>query len=444
MANEITITAQDDLTREQGHARLVIGGLSGVDASQLSVQSTTFSLRRSGFTEPNLSDSGWQVAEISLQPVAIEFDSGNVVLVVGPNIVEAIEPFSTLSFSLQLPGQPVAETTLLWPDITPPIMRRGADGRALGEAVSEAPVVKADDTQEKARAAKLAELEEERKQAEEQKRRVEAERQAEEKRLADEREIEAAQRALEEERRKLQNKSAEDVDEAGEGPTYIGNTSEHSSGSSGNGVLGSVIKLVGAIFIGWGLLDYGLDKGGIDLYGELGITLPQLIWIFSAWISEGIGIFLYATGVNLNKDGEETEEEKSFFLKHYSVIGSLLVASVVLSVILSGNDGLNEVVNCNPPPPDTYSGECEAGEKNGYGKYLWGNGDRYVGNWKDDNAHGQGTAVFGSDVYKGIWKNGCFNERGMQAMVGNVSKEDCQCSTCVITHPPTTSPKHPN
>jgi hypothetical protein len=199
MANEITVEAEDDLTREQGHARLVIEGLSGVDFSQLSAQTTTYSLRRSGFTEPNLSDDGWQVAEVDLNPIAIEFDSGNVALVVGPNIVEAIEPFSTLIFSLQLPGQPVAETTLLWPDITPPIMRRENDGRALGEAASKAQATQVDDTEEKARAAKLAELEEERTRLEVERKEAE-ERQAEEKRLADERKIEAAQLALEEEK----------------------------------------------------------------------------------------------------------------------------------------------------------------------------------------------------------------------------------------------------
>jgi len=48
-----------------------------------------------------------------------------------------------------------------------------------------------------------------------------------------------------------------------------------------------------------------------------------------------------------------------------------------------------------------------------------------VGDWKDGIPHGRGTVVLGSNLYTGIWKNGCFNERRLQLVFEDVSTEDC-------------------
>ena len=40
---------------------------------------------------------------------------------------------------------------------------------------------------------------------------------------------------------------------------------------------------------------------------------------------------------------------------------------------------------------DKYVGEFKGGFKNGHGKYIWSNGDEYVGEFKDDKPNGQGT-----------------------------------------------------
>jgi hypothetical protein len=194
MTDGITIRAEDDLTREQGNARLIVEGLSGVDITNISAQNTQYWIRRSGFTEPNLSAHGWQVAEVALQPIATEVDGDNVVLVVGPNIVEVIEPYSTFSFSVQLPGMSdVAETTLLWPDITPPIMRKGSDDKSLGDAGGRA----AEITRHKEEADRQASEEVK---AEEQAKQAARLSELEEERLENEIKIAAAKLALEEEK----------------------------------------------------------------------------------------------------------------------------------------------------------------------------------------------------------------------------------------------------
>jgi len=46
---------------------------------------------------------------------------------------------------------------------------------------------------------------------------------------------------------------------------------------------------------------------------------------------------------------------------------------------------------------DKYVGEFKGGFKNGHGKYIWSDGDEYVGEFKDDKPNGQGTYT---------WSNG--------------------------------------
>ena len=58
-----------------------------------------------------------------------------------------------------------------------------------------------------------------------------------------------------------------------------------------------------------------------------------------------------------------------------------------------------------------FANECISGDcANGYGTYVWENGDKYIGEAKDNILHGQGTYTFGSgpnkgDQYVGEYKN---------------------------------------
>jgi hypothetical protein len=66
---------------------------------------------------------------------------------------------------------------------------------------------------------------------------------------------------------------------------------------------------------------------------------------------------------------------------------------------------------------DKYKGYYENGLANGQGTYTFANGDIHVGNYKDGGKHGQGTYTFGSgewkgDKYVGEFKNENFDGQG--------------------------------
>ena len=55
--------------------------------------------------------------------------------------------------------------------------------------------------------------------------------------------------------------------------------------------------------------------------------------------------------------------------------------------------GTNTSANA-PNKGDKYVGEYKDGNIHGQGTYTWDNGDKYVGEWKDDKKHGLGTYTF--------------------------------------------------
>ena len=63
---------------------------------------------------------------------------------------------------------------------------------------------------------------------------------------------------------------------------------------------------------------------------------------------------------------------------------------------------------CNVGFAECIKGDCN----NGYGTHTWANGDKYIGEFKDNKANGQGTFI-GTDgtVMKCIWENGELIER---------------------------------
>jgi hypothetical protein len=125
-----------------------------------------------------------------------------------------------------------------------------------------------------------------------------------------------------------------------------------------------------------------------------------------------------------------------------------------------GND-IKTWSNCSGSyswPSGMYRGEWKDGQRHGQGVFTWLNGDKfvgeykndrrngqgsrttrnsnYVGEWKDDNYHGQGTLTLASgNVYKGIFNNGRVPS---QALIGsspsnnqpNNSNQETNSSKC--------------
>jgi len=69
-----------------------------------------------------------------------------------------------------------------------------------------------------------------------------------------------------------------------------------------------MLKIIGGLLIAWGVLDYALSWMGTDLYAEIGITIPDAIWAYTAYIVGGIGFALFAAGQK--NDGTETEDDE--------------------------------------------------------------------------------------------------------------------------------------
>jgi len=62
---------------------------------------------------------------------------------------------------------------------------------------------------------------------------------------------------------------------------------------------------------------------------------------------------------------------------------------------------------------EKYVGEFKDGKKHGQGTLTSPDGDKYVGKFRNGKKHGQGTfSLSGSKIYEGKWKNGKFNGKG--------------------------------
>ncbi len=63
------------------------------------------------------------------------------------------------------------------------------------------------------------------------------------------------------------------------------------------------MKIAGYLIIAFGLVDLIGSYAGFDLWGSLGIILPEVIWQFSSYCEIALGYFL----INLGSRGEEEE-----------------------------------------------------------------------------------------------------------------------------------------
>ena len=56
------------------------------------------------------------------------------------------------------------------------------------------------------------------------------------------------------------------------------------------------MKIVGIILIAWGVADIGLSFMGTDLYGEIGIQVPLVIYPYTPYIAMVIGFSIMSIG----------------------------------------------------------------------------------------------------------------------------------------------------
>tara|TARA_E500000331_G_scaffold335354_1_gene361408 strand:+ start:230 stop:916 length:687 start_codon:yes stop_codon:yes gene_type:complete len=69
-----------------------------------------------------------------------------------------------------------------------------------------------------------------------------------------------------------------------------------------------MLKTIGGLLVAWGVLDFVLSWMGTDLYAEIGITIPDAIWEYTAYIVGGIGFALFAAGQKQGEDDTENND----------------------------------------------------------------------------------------------------------------------------------------
>ena len=81
---------------------------------------------------------------------------------------------------------------------------------------------------------------------------------------------------------------------------------------------------------------------------------------------------------------------------------------------------------------DKYVGEFKDDKRNGQGTYTFANGNKYVGEYKDDKYHGQGTYTFADgEQWEGYYLNDKYIPKTCEAM--GLVKGNSDFGQCVIT-----------
>lgn len=63
------------------------------------------------------------------------------------------------------------------------------------------------------------------------------------------------------------------------------------------------LKIVGVLLMAFGIVDLIGSFAEFDLWMEIGIELPDLIWRFSAYIEIALGYFLFKLGSGSKPEG---------------------------------------------------------------------------------------------------------------------------------------------
>lgn len=63
-----------------------------------------------------------------------------------------------------------------------------------------------------------------------------------------------------------------------------------------------ILLVLGVALIIFGLVDLGGSYADFDLWGKLGIQLPDVIWKYSSYIELALGFGLFSLGKNSEDD----------------------------------------------------------------------------------------------------------------------------------------------
>ncbi len=63
------------------------------------------------------------------------------------------------------------------------------------------------------------------------------------------------------------------------------------------------LMALGGFLVVFGLVDLIGSFAEFDLWGTLGVQLPDVIWSISAWIEIALGVFLFRVGMATSENG---------------------------------------------------------------------------------------------------------------------------------------------
>jgi len=66
-----------------------------------------------------------------------------------------------------------------------------------------------------------------------------------------------------------------------------------------------IFKIIGGILVLIGIVDFAGSYMEFNLWGTLGVPLPDFVWQYSHWIAGGLGLAIYGIGEATDDDGEE-------------------------------------------------------------------------------------------------------------------------------------------
>ena len=71
------------------------------------------------------------------------------------------------------------------------------------------------------------------------------------------------------------------------------------------------MMVIGGILVLFGLVDLIGSYAGFDLWGVIGIQLPDVIWKYSSYIEIAAGYFLFKFGKSSDDNQSDTEVESA-------------------------------------------------------------------------------------------------------------------------------------
>ncbi len=161
--------------------------------------------------------------------------------------------------------------------------------------------------------------------------------------------------------------------------------------------------------------DIGSDKGNPKITKE---KIEKMGLAYEKAGFDTFSVFVYELNNGKKVAGITVMGFKGDYEKWYKVTCNMIVdkakpGNCVISISsIKEDDGIESYTiffDYEDYPCKCLDGDCQ----DGIGTFIYSNGDKYEGEWRDGKMHGNGKMVFANgDVYDGQWKDGKMDGEG--------------------------------